>query len=90
MWSKHSYHSFKRYIDYFHHDDSVFKYIANLPPIVNHHKIDRLKKELKECEEKKRIVVHSGDCAEPFEHVHKDVLERTYLFSQIKLAFSRN
>jgi len=31
---------------------------------------------LKECENKKRIVLHTGDCAEPFEHVDNDILEK--------------
>jgi 3-deoxy-D-arabino-heptulosonate 7-phosphate (DAHP) synthase class II len=63
MWTKNSYKLFKRYLDYFDPSDKVFDKIAQLPGIVSHNKIENLKKELKECEEHKRVLIHCGDCA---------------------------
>lgn len=70
LWSPKSYANYKRYIDYFSPEDLVFKYIQNLPPIVSAQRINLLKRELTECEDNKKIALHVGDCAEPFEHVH--------------------
>lgn len=66
MWSKHSYKNLKRYMDYFDPSLQVFETLGKMPPIVSFKKVLQLKKEIADCEDKKNILLHTGDCAEPF------------------------
>ena len=49
LWSPYSYTGYKRYIDYFSHEDAVFQFISKLPPIVSTNRINLLKKDLADC-----------------------------------------
>ena len=68
VWSPHSYTHFKRYIDYFNSEDPVFAKLATMPNIVKPEKVRRTREYIKKCEKREATLLHTGDCAEPFEH----------------------
>ena len=66
LWNPTSYQAFRRYIDYFSENDPVFQQLSTMSPIVKPEKIHRTREYIKQCEDRKATLLHTGDCAEPF------------------------
>ena len=66
IWSPHSYTAFKRYIDYFNHEDPIFAKLATMPAVVKPEKVRRTREYIRKCEMGEATLLHTGDCAEPF------------------------